>query len=640
MNFKNIFLIALVGLLMFFPVFRQGFMVFTDNPTHLAESYFFTEHLIPEQHWINGWCPWDFAGFPFQNDRYQTGLWILGLLNLIGIPINFAYKLLILASYIFPAITLYVLLKRKFNKNVALISSILFLIQTQVISRVLEGMWSEYLALGLLFLFFDRLDKNHNSLSARESSILGILLGLIILTHLYTAIIGFILICLYVLIKKPRKLANYFCVVAGALIISFFYLFNIVKTGSWYGSFIKNWSIANSLINNIGYLLFKSPESAITASNFIQFFILSLPSLVVSVLFVYSAYLFFKNKEYKNGFLLITLLLILISFVICTGFWFGIPLLKNLPLIGSFDNSRFIIYERVGMIIFCAFALSKIRFVKKINIDYKICTIFLVLVLLFTLSFPKIWTATSENNEFNDVLNLWGWVSKNIDGSTTRILYQSTNGNINSLLSKSNIRSLSTYYTGVPMFGGWFGSNPPYPTNDFTSTDNHGLFNESLPKISDSEIIDYVNNFNINYIVAVDDELKNKLEKSNSFKKIKEIGYFTVFKLNNETSWFKFKNETNYNLLKFDASEITLNLTNIDEENELEIKIQQHPYWHAYIDGSEVPINQNKYKLIDIKLNKKGVVKLNLAYKPVKWPLFISLIGLLIFIIVIIKNNR
>jgi len=94
-DFLSCILIVAFAFFMFHPIFADGFLVSLDNPIHLAESYSFVENL-KENKWVSGWSMDAYVGYPLQLfPRYQVGLWLVAILNLV-FSVEFAYKIVLL----------------------------------------------------------------------------------------------------------------------------------------------------------------------------------------------------------------------------------------------------------------------------------------------------------------------------------------------------------------------------------------------------------------------------------------------------------------------------------------------------------------------------------------------------------------
>ncbi|MFH1332016.1 MAG: hypothetical protein ABIH63_01900, partial [archaeon] len=127
-DFLSCILIVVFAFFMFHSIFNEGFLVSLDNPIHLAESYSFVESL-KENKWVSGWSMDAYVGYPLQLfPRYQIGLWLVAILNLV-FSVEFAYKIVLFLSYLFPALAIFFVCKKLFSSTFsALLPSLLFLL--------------------------------------------------------------------------------------------------------------------------------------------------------------------------------------------------------------------------------------------------------------------------------------------------------------------------------------------------------------------------------------------------------------------------------------------------------------------------------------------------------------------------------
>src|SRR3989339_309047 len=137
-------IIILFGILLFRNIF---------NPGLLTEAEYMKSTLIPEYNWINGWYPNVFMGIPIQLYSHQLGIWLVVLLSYTGLSMVASYKIIILLSFILPALLLFYLLKKKFGLIAAFIPAFFFLFQREYNHLLLAGMWNS--GIGLIFLLLE-----------------------------------------------------------------------------------------------------------------------------------------------------------------------------------------------------------------------------------------------------------------------------------------------------------------------------------------------------------------------------------------------------------------------------------------------------------------------------------------------------
>ncbi|MEW6062903.1 MAG: hypothetical protein AB1571_00840 [Nanoarchaeota archaeon] len=628
-------LIVAIALTLTYSMFAPGFMLYTDNPTHIASVHFLVDNLLKEQKWITGWSNWDFLGFPMLLYTYQLSYLLIAFLSLF-LSVNLAYKIIILFSIIFPSIALYILLKTKYKIIPAAIASILFLLARPILSHQLVGMYNEFISIGFFILFVYFLQKDY---SAKNSIILAVLFFLIVISHPYSIFIllYFSLILLFVYRKEVNFIKNYLKISGIGLLLSSYYLLPIILTSSWLVKF--GWPIGPSLISTFIHLVYQilfSVPSYFTIYDFIkaslsfnliaikylaEIILASLPQLLTAVLASIGLYYYKKNDK----FLSLVLLFSIASFILGTGFWYYLPLIKNIDLLQGIVSYKFIYYGRIGLAVFAAYALSKIK-LKKIKYLLFIPAFLLLISGSFGYLVEKDWLATSENSLYmNEVNYIQDWIKNNINGSETRVIYQHLAGNFrqNSVLDTSSVFAMSSYFTNVPSIGIWSGGIP-YPTENLRSTENQRLLGSGVQNITDKELIEKMKLVNAKYIVAVEKNLKNKLRNDKFIEKINTT-YLSIFELKDyRPEWIE--TDGTYKLNKFKDNEIGFYIENATYAL---VKMQYHPYWKAGLDNKTLKINKNENNLMILDVDEmKGNVKLNYSSKNILG-IILTLIGLI-----------
>ncbi|MEM4267137.1 MAG: 6-pyruvoyl-tetrahydropterin synthase-related protein, partial [Candidatus Nanoarchaeia archaeon] len=418
-SFVPYLFILLFGMLVFYPIFDSGFLVSLDNPIHLAESYAFIDNL-KETYWVSGWSMDAFVGYPLQLfPRYQLGLWLVAILNLVfSVPVNFAYKIVLFFSYVFPALALFFVTKKFFKSSLAaLIPSFLFLlIRRDVVVTALTGQWNSLLALGLLIIFLYLTYSFFQKPNLKYSVITGLLFALIILSHPFAAFAAAMFFSIYFVVfwfKRHFSFRGLFygfiLFVIGALLCSF-YILPLLDMPGWLDTAIGWPPTYNALAlpyKVLAPFIFAVPKGVVTSqlfsalqTDFVLFlklgwlyFVSSLPQLFIFVFGVIGLFYLFegwKKKDSMGVFLTSLFIFILLCLVIGSGFWFLTPTLKNIPIFSNFQSYRFLVYVNISLLIFVSYAISNIRndvYPKKLNHMYwlfdKRKIIFLILVLFF-----------------------------------------------------------------------------------------------------------------------------------------------------------------------------------------------------------------------------------------------------------------
>ena len=671
--YKNLVVFLLIIIfcaIFFYPIFDSGYLVHGDSPSHHFEHDFLVKQLLPVHSWVNGWCMQDFLGYPILLYRSQLPLWLTVIIGKAPfVSLLDSYKIMILLALIFLACSMYFLISSKFGLKAASCVSFILLLQKDIyLDKILAGMWENYFAIAILLIFFMVLHKYSYCITLKKTALLGILLAVIILSHLFTAIIAFSLVFIFLLINRPRSLESalkrrlhylcFFLIPIFGIAISFFYIYSLWET-NWY---FRPMGSPKPLLLGIswtckgffgGFERFFTMEQLFSRhyveflTGFSKSFLINFPLIIRDLFGVYGMWFFWRERSslYPNkNFLTATAVVTVFSLLLFSDLLFLIPAWKYVPFIPNMLSNRFLVYAHLGLLIFAGHGLS--RFFKKNNKIRRV--IFVSLLALFVVSslahksiYVKIGAVTFDKLPASrHLIDLWTWVAKNVNPSNTRIVYQNTVGNSKDpILGKSNIFSLAGLYNSVSQIGGMMAASP-YPTERFTRTDNKTLFDKKIPYLDDLEIAGKMKDFNSRFIVSSEPVLREKLQNSNLFNNEQNFGQFSVFGLNDFTSrWVEFKyKDTNSDWVRFEDQLLELNINNKNANNWARIQVAFHPYWKARLNGKFVPIESGKYGLIKVFLEETGILRLKLSYDSKKRIPFIisslslvSALGVLIF---------
>jgi len=628
---------------MFRGIFATGFMSGYDNSFHYYDAYYLTNTLIPHYHWISGWSMQGMAGFPVFVDYYQIGFWAITILNkILFLPLNLSYKLMVFVSYIILGAGFYKLVSNRFGKIAALLVTICLMLQKDIYyDRILGGMWNNYLAIGLFFIFFHMLDKYINALTVKRSVILGLLAGLIILTHIYAAIFAFVLLFLYMFhyfsdaIKKKIFVKQLFICIwipITAVMISSYYLFGFIIAKDYFVK-LGTKPLAEGII--WGAKSFFGPLETV---NSLSAFMINVPIIVRIIFSFFGIYLFFRKEKNSDvrRFLWCLFWFIVVAFVLFIDvlpqifkWWHSIPLIATLQI------SRLLIYIQIGMYIFAAYGLAKfLEFFRKKRFVITMCLVPILFSAFFHYAnFARDGSRTLEQSpQMVNVYRVWNWVNKNIRPGEGRIVYQNTVGNIGDpILARSDVFALSGIVTKVAQIG-VSRSASPFPQEQYMRNDRGRIFGELVNEVSDAFIRDRMDSFNAGHIVTVEPELKNMLNKSSLFFKEKDFGSFSVFRLKGfKSEWVIFEKKAVYKNFELENQRVKFNIDNESGQNEVSIKVAYHPFWRARLNEKSIDLKKEEYGLIGLSLPDNGYYQLELSFNSFN-PVWVS-VSFLSFII-------
>ena len=651
-------LIMGIAIFIFRGIFVPGFMSGYDNSFHYYDAHFLIKTLIPQYHWISGWSMQGLAGFPVFVDYYQTGFLFMALLNkALFVPLNFSYKLTVLLSYIILGAGFYKLTSYRFGKIPALFMAVCLMLQKNVyLDGILAGMWSNYLALGLFFIFFHFLDKNFKSMTIRQALALGLLLGTIILTHLYVALFAFLLFLIYMLlyaIEKVREKGNVFkkcpiysCMPIVAFTMSSYYLYGFIVAKDYFRKLGQE-PLSQGLM--WGLKSFFGPlETMDTISN-VMINIPILARIIFSLLGLCHMVIFLKRAQSENRdirrFLIANLCFIAVAGTLFTNIFARFSWWSKIPLIPTLQFSRLLIYIQTGFYLFAAYGIAKfLGIFKKKQIMITVCMIPIALSVFFhERDVAREATRMLEQSpKMADVHRVWGWVNENIPQGRERIVYQNTVSNVEDpILNRSDVFALSGVFTKIPQIGA-SRSASPFPQEEYMRNDRGDIFGKPSREADSFYVKTMMQHFNAGHIVTVEPGLKRMLGRSELFSKEATFGIFNIFKLKEfQNNWVDFTKKAGYETLKFDSQHVTFLIRNDSGGNAMRTKVAYHPFWRAYLNSRQIEIRQDEHSLMQVSLPDKGFYRLDLVFNSFN-PLLtaVSVLGVLAALAIIIRKSE
>jgi hypothetical protein len=146
--------VAALVLLYAAPVLGPGPFIAGDHPFYLAMAQAMDEALRARPG-LGAWAGEQFGGVPVFSGFLPAPLGFVALSlarAVTGIPIEVLYKGLVLLSLALPAAAMWLVLSRRLGPGPALVGVNLFLLLTYHVVQPLQGMWMQYVGLGLVML--------------------------------------------------------------------------------------------------------------------------------------------------------------------------------------------------------------------------------------------------------------------------------------------------------------------------------------------------------------------------------------------------------------------------------------------------------------------------------------------------------
>ncbi|MFH0890130.1 MAG: 6-pyruvoyl-tetrahydropterin synthase-related protein [Candidatus Aenigmatarchaeota archaeon] len=491
-------------------LFSQTTVSGGDTGSHNYLFYYMRTSLLPNLELI-GWSPDWYLGFPAFQFYFPLAYALGAILSYLINP-NIATKIItVLGTFLLPVSAYLAMRMLKFDEPIPSISAFfslifLFIESNSVwggnIPSTLSGEFSYSLSFALAFLFLASLygSMPKNKTGVRNS----VLFAAIVLTHIYTAIFAFIASLLIAALGERNKLLGNITLLAKTYALSF------ALVGFW----------ALPLLFNIGYKTDFGYRW--TIENVLTIFPkIYLPMLVLAV----TGFKIGASKRDRRVLFLVSLMLLALLLYLVSQF------------IGLVDV-RFLPFMQFSGVLIAAYGAGSI--IKNIKPVYASALIVGLLTVLWV----------NSNISYID-----GWISWNYGGYESKSAWSQFN-DINTFLkdlpygrifheyspSHSKFgtpRAFEAFpmFTGKPVVEGLTiesGLLAPftfYMQSELSQSPTCPIPSLKCSYFDAANGTKHLELFNIRYVVATSDKLKNALDNITAYKKLKSFGEISVYEL-------------------------------------------------------------------------------------------------------------
>ncbi|MBN2534049.1 MAG: hypothetical protein JXB88_14260 [Spirochaetales bacterium] len=655
------------------PVFHEGNICSTDFVSNLMRARFMNENLIHHLS-LDRWTYMQYLGFqPFM--FYFPGFFILiNLIHLLSfglIPLVVAYKVLILASFLFLPVSVYFCM-RSFNfRKIHAFFAALFSLTSGTIygygfkNLLIWGMDVSFFVISLLpaiLALYHRLIKR-NTLPLCTLLGVSLLFAAIAITHLQTTL-HFILVLLFYNIYIFHQIKNKLLYFKKNLIIL---IITCLLAGFWYFPVLRYY-------NFFGMLSTCETDTLLNRTmEFLAGKYLTIRSMVI--LFVIGLFLL-TLKSRKNRFLSFFPVTSLVIFIVAADYFELGAAGEFIQYLLNFFTTRsyatfclflsFIAGFALGEIILCIregryflFSWLRVRYGKTGLID-KVNTavtwlsriaLFILCISLITVSFNYMLSYRDDICTESDtpqklkprlIMGVFNWLKDNA-GAYDLIGQQYQNEPIPEMSGAGYLVSLQDH-TGLPIFGGghFEASNisltmGKYDNVDFFKQSNAEIIHQSLAK------------FNMKYIVI--DKRQRFLDKlvryKEGFEQVYTNAIFSILKIKGSNTIFLSEPEKNgfrvldYSInLEKSVPELSWTINNTIPGAIMTVSLTYFPKWKAYIDGKQIKTLKNNDFLLIIPLEKMGVQTVTIKYEGTFPEMIFNLLSILILLFIIVVYIR
>jgi hypothetical protein len=625
-------LIAASGLLVGWPVLSGGYATYLDNPAHTAEV-----HSLAADGG-NGWSGIAYCGYPLGQLHSPFWYGLMALWVRVGFPLAPLYSFLVWLGFVAPAVALYWVARRRAGPLPSALLAYVLLIQRPTIVGVgsaFGGMWPFYLAGAGFILLADRLGRAPRRM--RDVPVIGLLVGGILLTHVFVATaVAYLLLVHVALTVSSRGVPRRTLGLDGAAVMTglaagaVYWLPNVLSRdvfvpAGWHlgaGQLVR----ALFLPVDVHHLF----TSGIASGRL--FLTDALPLISLPAAGLAGIWLWWRRGRgvgdgapdrlpaYGFG-VAVVLLVLLFLFVRRT----------DVPILGGI-SWRQLFFVRVGMALAALPLLARTRGPRgpRGRVWAVGLTAAGALAAIWWGTPLRDQVADPRGSEMADVGKLWGWLQANRQPSWGRVYLQDTflvrlNGE---RLIHSHVLARTSHEAGVQQLGAFYKA-VPLPTAQWTGSDRGRLFENRIRTSHDvRNLLADLRLTNCTHLVLVVPELVDAFASAPGFRERFRAGRFAVFEVEGATSrWCQPLSEgLQARTAEYGVGDIGVELSAENAGGRLLVKESFHPFWRVEGNGTE-RIVPHVSGLTVVEGIGTGESTLRLQWAPPRYPAWISLAG-------------
>lgn len=486
-----------------------------DTVSHSVLADYLKNYLLPHGKLI-GWYPHWFAGVPMFQFYFVLPYLLAAVLSYF-IPLQVAFKLITaLGTFLMPIAAFFSMRFMNFKFPIPAIAAVFVLaflfLETNSyyggnIPSTLAGESSYSFSLALMILLLGSLYKG---IETKKLLIFNsIVLALIVLTHIYTAIILAATVLFFLLLKKRKD--------------NFFYLFKVFLLGFLLSSF---WALPFVLKLNYSSapkeLIGKPNPSLIFIQSFIPFYLLAAVGAVFAV----------KNKDKRIFYFYFSIVMTLLLFETLSGY-------VNLLYI------RFLPFLYIMPLLLAAISLGEL--IKKVKFQFLVpIFVFLVVAIWLnrTTSFIPSWI--KWNYEGTEGKTTWNSFSKLLKTMSTlnesgRIIveYSASYDKFGS----PRVFELSPVFTNKSVMEGLLlESSLTFPfyfymQKEIAENTWWPGFPIEYPEFDLAKGAEHLRLYNVKYYVVSSDKVKSEIGNYSEYKFLTQVEGFQIYELNQDSRY-------------------------------------------------------------------------------------------------------
>ena len=619
------------------PTLRGGYLTYLDNPVHLAEIGELAEH------GTNAWSEIGFAGIPL--GTLHSPLWyaLLALWSRAGAPVGPLYALLLVVSFVAPALALYAVARRRLSAWRACLLAYFLLVQSTMIWGIaspLGGMWTHALAAAGVVVLLELWSRER--LTARGNLAAALLLALVALTHLFALVVSVLAIALSIwvhwrdkTVDRPELLRRAGgCAVAALASALYWLTFAMTSEPEAAPADVLTPSyLACRLLMpcDAMYLVDQRIERAVRWD-------LHLTDAVPMVALVAAGVAGFVRRRARQdttgrvGFLLAVVLLVALL----------VHPYYPLSILGPV-SWRLLYWVRLGL------ALSAVHFVAALppvsppagrrpqTRPVSLTTLRRAAVCITAVGLGYWWgqplrtdSPPSLAADVKEAQRLWDWLGRHADPSWGRLYVQDTFGHVwdEAGMSHSHLPALTIRYSKLPQLGAYYGV-VPYRTRwtlgEFNTFFSEWFWNRDAMLIS-------MEKTNVGAVVSATEPAREFFGTGRDFDELVAVGRYSVWRRRDaKNRWVAELRPTNrIENVEWARDRVRFRLTTEFPRGRVVVKNSWHRWWTLKgIPGASLQASPDGF--LGIVNIPKGSFTVELRYEPSRLPLFVTAFGWTLF---------
>lgn len=605
--------LALLALLAVLPAFLPGAEVYLDNPSHIVEVELLADEVLLQDRWFTGWSDQANVGFAV-NQVNAPLLWgLLGLLVAAGLPLLPLYGAAVgLSNVVFVFGARRLMLRVGLSAHAAWIGAMFAAVSVQDLygySGAAGGMWPHRLANGLLLWGLGQ--------TAPGVGFIGLGLGLLVLCHTYSGMVGFALVGLALVLAAGRRdvqgvLRYGLALGLGLLIAAPFWIPLLepsIRPSSAVMDGVRYWSI----IDSISWLLL--PLNPVKLGEPWKYWFLGTWTGFPAALALLAGLWVARKRPWNvdpelSRFLLLAIgiLFLLVAALVPVA---DITFLGPNP------------WRHLTLIKTALFALAGLGLAR-------VLPALPAVGLGVVLAGLSAWTGLREMrlplpDELRDNLHqTWAEVAAESQG---RVYHQNTNLNGRGPRDFffSEVGVLMTLDTGRPTVGSWYSINA-IATRVATRSEGIRVMGKTSAFLAGNPgwLAEQCRLFGIDGFITVDPDFYDRLSEDDDFRKVAHNPPFAGFILN-EADIAPIQSAA---LTDVVASRGRLTAT-ATREGAFLYRQSWHPWWQATLNGQPIPLGMEpETGLIKGRIPAAGALEIQFV-NPSRWTAWLMLLGLL-----------